>query len=73
MTITAHKIREHDVVRLKQPAGKWPAGKEGTVLAVKDGWELVELADDQGVTLDLISVRESDLDLAWKPGWPGDS
>jgi hypothetical protein len=39
---------------------------------VKDSWRLVEIADEQGVTLDLISIREGDLDLVWKPGWPTD-
>lgn len=72
MAIATHKIHEHDVVRLRQPVGEWPVGEEGTVLAVKDDWKLVEIADEQGVMLDLISIREGDLDLVWKPGWPTD-
>jgi hypothetical protein len=70
MATTGQRIREHDVVRLRQRVGKWPAAEEGTVLDEKGSWRLVELADDEGVTLDLISVREGDLDVVWKLGWP---
>ncbi len=70
MATTSQKIREHDVVRLRHRVGKWPAAQEGTVLAEKGQWRLVEFADDRGVMLDLVSVREGDLDVVWKPGWP---
>jgi len=70
MATTSQEIREHDVVRLRRGVGKWAAAREGTVVAEKGNWRLVEIADDRGVTLDLISVREADLDVVWKPGWP---
>jgi hypothetical protein len=63
--MASHKIREHDVVGLKHGVGKWPARQKGTVLAEKDDWKLVEIADSQGAMLDLISVPESDLVIGW--------
>ena len=62
MNTTSRKIREHDVVRLKHGVGKWPARQKGTVLAEKENWRLVEIADDRGVMLDLLSVEEGHLE-----------
>jgi len=69
MATISQDIRELDVVKLKRSVGGWPAQRQGTVLEEKDQWRLVEIADSQGVMLDLLSVREEDLDLVWKPGW----
>jgi hypothetical protein len=70
MATTSQEIREHDVVQLRHRVGKWPAAQSGTVLAERGPWRLVEIADDSGEMLDLISVHERDLDVLWKPGWP---
>jgi hypothetical protein len=67
MATLTHEIQEHDVIRLKRPVEGWPSGEDGTVLAVTDRWKLGEIADEQGITLDLLSVRDEDLDLVWKP------
>jgi hypothetical protein len=37
------------------------------VVAEKGSWKLIEIADEQGVTLDLVSVASSDLDVVWSP------
>jgi hypothetical protein len=67
MAIAAQKIQEHDVVQLRERVGRWPAGHEGTVIAEKGMWKQIEIADDQGVMLDLISVAEPMLELVWSP------
>jgi hypothetical protein len=67
MAIAAQKIQENDVVQLRERVGQWPAGREGTVIAEKGAWKLLEIEDDQGVMLDLISVAEPMLELIWSP------
>lgn len=67
MATIDHKIHEHDVVRLERPFGRWPEGQQGTVVAEKGRWKLVEIADDQGAMLDLVSAAEGDLDVVWSP------
>jgi hypothetical protein len=64
-TIGQH-IREHDVVILRRQVGSWPCGREGTVVAEQGPWKLIEIADEQGSMLDLISVLDADLDVIWK-------
>jgi len=66
MATVDQRIREHDVVTLRRRIGSWPSGREGTVVATKGSWKLVEIADEQGAMLDLISVVESDLDVIWR-------
>lgn len=68
MATVGHKIHEHDVVRLQRRFGRWPEGRQGTVVAEKGHWKLIEIADDQGVILDLVSAAEGDLDVVWSPG-----
>jgi len=65
---TIQKIHEHDVVRLRRQVKSWPVGQEGTVVAEKGPWKLIEVADEQGAALDFISVGERDLDVIWKNG-----
>lgn len=65
MAAVGHKIHEHDVVRLQRQLGGWPEGQQGTVVAEKGRWKLVEIADDRGVMLDLVSAAEGDLDVVW--------
>jgi hypothetical protein len=49
-------IETHGVVRLRVPSDEWDAGTEGTVLEVLEDTALVEIADEEGRTRDLISV-----------------
>jgi hypothetical protein len=45
-----------DVVELRAESGRWPAGTTGTILEVRDDTTLVEIADDRGHMLDLLTV-----------------
>jgi hypothetical protein len=65
MATVRQQIHEHDVVRLRRQAGSWPPGQEGTVVGIKGPWKLIEIADDRGAMLDLISVADQDLDVLW--------
>jgi hypothetical protein len=64
---TTQQIHEHDVVQLRRQIGSWPVGREGTVVAEKNGWKLIEIADEEGATLDFLSVADSDLNVIWRP------
>jgi hypothetical protein len=44
------------VLRLRVPSGEWEAGTEGTVVEVLEDTALVEIADEEGRTRDLLSV-----------------
>jgi hypothetical protein len=66
MATVGYAIRENDVVELREPIGQWPAGRRAVVHAERGDWRLIEISDDQGVMLDLISVRESQLKLVTK-------
>ena len=74
MATVGQQIHEHDVVKLRRQTGTWPAGQEGTVVGVKGPWKLIEIADDRGSMLDLISVADDDLAVIWScnqwSGWP---
>jgi hypothetical protein len=47
-------IEEHDVVRFLQPIERWPAGTEGTVVAMHPEALMVEISDDDGCALDFV-------------------
>jgi hypothetical protein len=49
-------IRELDVIELAVAAGRWPAGTRATVLEVFADGALVEIADERGHTLDMVSL-----------------
>jgi hypothetical protein len=49
-------IRELDVVEFTVEAGRWPAGTRATVLEVLAAGALVEIDDDRGHTLELLSL-----------------
>jgi hypothetical protein len=68
MATADRKIGEHDVVKLRRQIGLWPSGQEGTVVAERGSWKLIEIADAQGATRDFISVPDADLDVVWKAG-----
>lgn len=66
MAVTEQTSRENDVVKLRTPAGRWPAGTTAVVHAEKKGWRLIEISNESGVMLDLLSVPESKLKLVAK-------
>jgi len=69
-------IAELDVVRLRRPVGRWPAGTEGTVVSLRPGWptatvefaERVPLAERAGIDADelVVEVEVRDLELVWR-------
>jgi hypothetical protein len=72
MPLVEQAIHENDVVELiyavkkTQAAGQWPAGTIGAVVSEHDQHKLIEIADDRGVMLDLISQTEDRLKLITK-------
>jgi hypothetical protein len=63
MASVRQTVSEHDVVVLRSRAGKWPAGSSGTVVSERGDDVLVEISDTSGVTLDLVAVAVSDVEL----------
>jgi hypothetical protein len=63
MATVKHAIGEIDYVELLDAVGRWPAGTRGTVVDERGEWKQIEISDDQGQTLDLISVAEPRLKL----------
>lgn len=66
MAITKQAIEEIDVVELLDGVGKWPAGTIGTVVHDLGQWKQIEISDDRGVMLDLVSAMEPQLRLVAK-------
>lgn len=63
-------ISELDVVELGVQTGRWPAGTEGTVLERRDESTLVEIADERGHTLEIITVPVAALRPVKQPSQP---
>jgi hypothetical protein len=51
------------VVELREARGEWPAGTIGTVVEVSADGALVEIVDEDGRTLELLSVPHAALRL----------
>ena len=66
MATVKHAIGEIDFVELLDAVGRWPAGTRGTVVDERGEWKQIEISDDQGQMLDLISVAEPRLRLIAK-------
>jgi hypothetical protein len=72
MTIVKQAIHENDVVALTQVVdkvegvGRWPAGTIGAVVSEHGEHKLIEITDEYGLTLDLISQTEDQLKLIAK-------
>jgi hypothetical protein len=66
MATVKHAINENDFVGLLDAVGEWPVGTTGTVVSERGEWKLIEISDDQGVMLDLLSVPEPGLKLISK-------
>jgi len=68
MAITKQAIKEIDVVELLDGVGDWPAGTIGTVVHDLRQWKQIEISDDRGVMLDLVSALEPRLRLVAEHG-----
>ncbi len=66
MATVKHAIGEIDVVELRDSVDGWPAGTTGTVVHDLGEWKQIEISDNRGVTLDLVSVAEPQLKLVAK-------
>jgi hypothetical protein len=66
MSDSNQHIGEVDVVAFKKPIGKWPAGTTGTVIDVWGGRMTIDIANDQGETIDMPRVPPADLELVEK-------
>jgi hypothetical protein len=62
----SQEVRENNIVQLRRPVGPWPAGREGMVVAENGSLKLIEIADEQGATLDFIPVPEDQLRVTWR-------
>jgi hypothetical protein len=62
------RITEPDYIALATPIGKWPAGTRGAVLIDHGSSKLIEIADHDGQTLDMLEVPEEQLKLIQKYG-----
>lgn len=67
MATLNREIHENDIVQLQRQVGPWSAGREGMVVAVRGSLKLVEITDEQGATLDFISVPDEGLKTIWSP------
>lgn len=66
MATVRQAIGEIDVVELLDPVGRWPVGTMGTVVHDLGEWKQIEISDDDGVMLDLVSALEPRLRLVAK-------
>lgn len=66
---TDPEIRELDVVELAVDVGRWSAGTHATVLEMfGDGAVMVEIADERGHTLEMLSLPGAILRPVRVPG-----
>ncbi len=63
MATVKQVVRENDFVEFLHPVGSWSAGTRGTVVEERGEHKLVEISDDQGQMLDLVSVTDAQLRL----------
>ena len=63
--ILSSVIGELDVIELLRPVGLWGVGTRGTVHEVSSDALLVEISDDHGATLDLITVPIDGATVVW--------
>jgi hypothetical protein len=62
-SVIRQRIRENDRVVLREPIGNWPAGTLGAAVDIYDGTALVEVVDENGRTLDLLTVPNELLEV----------
>ena len=70
MAAVKQAIRENDVVEFPCSTGEWPAGTSGTVVDEHGEHKLVEISDDKGQMLALVSAPEPRLKLVSTQGSP---
>lgn len=63
MAVSQTRIAEFDVVQLKRDIGIWQAGIKGAVVSDHGSSKLIEISDERGQELDMLEVREEDLEL----------
>jgi hypothetical protein len=68
MTAKTRGIEEHDVVRFVAQVDRWPAGTEGTVVAMHPEALMVEISDDDGCALDFVWAADALLEVTWYQG-----
>ncbi|HEY1690378.1 MAG TPA: hypothetical protein VGF95_16115 [Solirubrobacteraceae bacterium] len=66
MPIVKQAIHEHDVVALTRQVGQWPTGTIGAVVSEHGSFKQIEIADERGRMLDLVSQAEDQLELIAK-------
>lgn len=66
MTVSTPSIEEHDSVAFLRAAGKWPAGTEGAVVSDYGTHKMVEIANEYGECLDLVTLPNEQLRLLEK-------
>ncbi len=66
MATVKHAIGEIDYVEPLDAVGRCPAGTKGTVVDERGEWKQIEISDEEGQMLDLISVAEPRLKLITK-------
>jgi hypothetical protein len=64
---TCEALRLHEVVELRADSGRWPVGTIGTVVETFAAGAMVEIADEDGHTLDLIALPYAALRPAEPP------
>jgi hypothetical protein len=70
MAPVKHQISEHDIVTLRGPVDKWPAGTRGTTMSdCYSGMFLVEIDNPDGDPLDNIIEVPAD-QLVLQQRWP---
>lgn len=63
---SSKSIKENDVVELREAFNGWPAGTIGAVVSERGEAKLIEIADEQGQMLDMVSISEPQLKLIAK-------
>lgn len=63
MSVIRQRIRENDPVALREQIGSRPVGTLGAAVDIFDGAALVEIVDDNGRTLDLLTVPNELLEV----------
>jgi hypothetical protein len=63
MATVANLIGEHDVVELLDSVGGWPKGRQGTVVDQHGNSKLIEISDERGQMLDLVTAPAERLRL----------
>jgi hypothetical protein len=72
VTIIKHAIGEHDVVAFTETiakaesAGTWPVGTKGAVISDYGDHKMIDVANEQGETLDMPTVPVEKLKLITK-------